>query len=93
MGNVIKETPSPVWANFQQRALDVVILEINVNTDLKIKLVSRTALRANATLPKFYLSQPGIFIICAKRHSPWLLKVNCPDQAQLELEPRECPFC
>ena len=39
-GNIIKETPLPVWANFQQRALDVAILEINVKTDLKIKLVS-----------------------------------------------------
>jgi plasmid replication initiation protein len=39
-GNVIKEAPLPVWANFQQRALDVAILEINTKTDLKIKLVS-----------------------------------------------------
>src|SRR3984893_9406813 len=37
-GNVIKEAPLPVWANFQQRALDVAILEINTKTDLKIKL-------------------------------------------------------
>jgi plasmid replication initiation protein len=39
-GNVIREAPLPVWANFQQRALDVAILEINTKTDLKIKLVS-----------------------------------------------------
>ena len=39
-GNVIKEAPLPVWANFQQRALDVAILEINTKTDLKIKLIS-----------------------------------------------------
>jgi hypothetical protein len=30
----------PVWANFQQRAVDVAILEINKKTDLKIKLGS-----------------------------------------------------
>src|ERR1700731_2264630 len=39
-GNVIKEAPLPVWANFQQRALDVAILEINTKTDMKIKLAS-----------------------------------------------------
>ena len=39
-GNVIKEAPLPVWANFQQRALDVAILEVNTKTDLKIKLSS-----------------------------------------------------
>ena len=39
-GNVIREAPLPVWANFQQRALDVAILEINAKTDLKIKLAS-----------------------------------------------------
>ena len=39
-GNVIKEAPLPVWANFQQRALDVAILEVNTKTDLKIKLAS-----------------------------------------------------
>ena len=38
--NVIKEAPLPVWANFQQRALDVAILEVNTKTDLKIKLAS-----------------------------------------------------
>jgi hypothetical protein len=30
----------PVWANFQQRALDVAILEINTKTDLKVKVAS-----------------------------------------------------
>ena len=39
-GNVIREAPLPVWANFQQRALDVAILEVNTKTDLKIKLAS-----------------------------------------------------
>jgi plasmid replication initiation protein len=39
-GNVIHEAPLPVWANFQQRALDVAILEINKKTDLRIKLSS-----------------------------------------------------
>jgi plasmid replication initiation protein len=39
-GNVIREAPLPIWANFQQRALDVAILEINTKTDLKIKLAS-----------------------------------------------------
>ena len=39
-GNVIKEAPMPVWANFQQRALVVAIAEINKKTDLKINLAS-----------------------------------------------------
>jgi plasmid replication initiation protein len=39
-GNVIKEAPLPVWANFQQRALDVAVKEINAKTDLKVKLAS-----------------------------------------------------
>ena len=39
-GNIIKEAPMPVWANFQQRALDVAIREVNTKTDLKIKLAS-----------------------------------------------------
>ena len=39
-GNVIKEAPLPVWANFRQRAFDVAIAEINKKTDLKIKLAS-----------------------------------------------------
>ncbi len=38
MGNVIEEARCLVWANFQRRALDVAILEINVKTDLKIML-------------------------------------------------------
>jgi hypothetical protein len=33
-GNVIREAPLPVWANFQQRALDVAIAEVNAKTDL-----------------------------------------------------------
>jgi plasmid replication initiation protein len=37
-GNVIKEAPLPVWANFRQRALDVAIAEINKKTDLNIKI-------------------------------------------------------
>ncbi len=37
-GNVIQEAPLPVWANFQQRALDVAIAQINKKTDLRIKL-------------------------------------------------------
>jgi plasmid replication initiation protein len=39
-GNVIQEAPLPVWANFQQRALDVAIAQVNAKTDLKIKLAS-----------------------------------------------------
>jgi plasmid replication initiation protein len=39
-GNVVREAPLPVWANFQQRALDVAILEINTKTDLRIRLSS-----------------------------------------------------
>jgi len=30
----------PIWANFQQRALDVAIAEVNAKTDLNIKLAS-----------------------------------------------------
>jgi plasmid replication initiation protein len=37
-GNVIKEAPLPIWANFQQRALGVALREVNAKTDLKIKL-------------------------------------------------------
>jgi plasmid replication initiation protein len=39
-GNVIKEAPLPVWANFRQRALDVAIAEINKKTDLKLEIES-----------------------------------------------------
>jgi hypothetical protein len=39
-GNVIQEAPLPVWANLQQRALDVAITQINKKTDLRIKLAS-----------------------------------------------------
>jgi hypothetical protein len=46
-GNVVREAPLPVWANFQQRALDVAILEINTKTDLKIKLAFDRTLKAS----------------------------------------------
>jgi hypothetical protein len=39
-GKVIQEAPLPIWANFQQRALDVAIAQINAKTDLKIKVAS-----------------------------------------------------
>jgi plasmid replication initiation protein len=39
-GNVIQEAPLPVWANLQQRAIDVAIAEINNETDLKIAIDS-----------------------------------------------------
>src|ERR1700730_13831363 len=39
-GNVIQESPLPIWANFRQRALDVAIAEIDKKTDLRIKLAS-----------------------------------------------------
>ena len=39
-GNIIKEAPLPVWANFRQRALDVAIAEINKKTDLNIEIES-----------------------------------------------------
>jgi plasmid replication initiation protein len=39
-GNIIKEAPLPIWANFQQRALGVAIRQVNAKTDLKIKLAS-----------------------------------------------------
>jgi hypothetical protein len=34
-GNIIQKAPLPVWPNFQQRALDVAILEIASTTFLK----------------------------------------------------------
>jgi hypothetical protein len=37
-GNIIKEAPLPVWANFQQRGLGVALAEVNSKTDLKIKV-------------------------------------------------------
>ena len=37
-GNVIREAPLPVWANFCQRALDTAIAEINKKTDLRVQL-------------------------------------------------------
>jgi len=39
-GNIIREAPLAVWANFRQRALDVAIAEINAKTDLNIALKS-----------------------------------------------------
>jgi plasmid replication initiation protein len=33
-GNIIKEAPLPIWANFQQRALDVAVKEVKAKTDL-----------------------------------------------------------
>ena len=39
-GNIIREAPLAVWANFRQRALDVAIAEINAKTDLNIALES-----------------------------------------------------
>ena len=39
-GNIIREAPLVVWANFRQRALDVAITEINAKTDLNIALRS-----------------------------------------------------
>jgi plasmid replication initiation protein len=39
-GNVIREAPLPLWANFQQRALNVAIAQVNATTDLRIKLAS-----------------------------------------------------
>jgi plasmid replication initiation protein len=38
--NAIQEPPTPISANFRQKALDVAIAEINKKTDLKIKLAS-----------------------------------------------------
>jgi plasmid replication initiation protein len=39
-GNIIQEAPLPVWANLQQRAIDVAMTEINKKTDLKISVES-----------------------------------------------------
>jgi hypothetical protein len=39
-GNVIQEAPLPIWANLQQRAIDVAIAEINKKTDLSISVES-----------------------------------------------------
>lgn len=39
-GNVIQEAPLPVWANLQQRALNVAIAEINKKTDLNVSVES-----------------------------------------------------
>ena len=49
-GNIIREAPLPVWANFRQRALDVAIREINQKTDLHVEIESLEKLgnRVNA---------------------------------------------
>jgi plasmid replication initiation protein len=39
-GNVIRESPLSLWANFRQRALDVAITEINRTSDLRIEIES-----------------------------------------------------
>jgi plasmid replication initiation protein len=39
-GNLIREAPLSLWANFRQRALDLAIGEINKKTDLNIELES-----------------------------------------------------
>jgi plasmid replication initiation protein len=39
-GNIIREAPLAVWANFRQRALSTAIREINAKTDLHIQLKS-----------------------------------------------------
>jgi plasmid replication initiation protein len=39
-GNLIREAPLSLWANFRQRALDLAIREINKKTDLNIELES-----------------------------------------------------
>ena len=39
-GNIIREAPLAVWANFRQRALNTAIREINAKTDLHIQLKS-----------------------------------------------------
>jgi len=39
-GKAIQEAPLPIWANFQQRALDTALREVNAKTDLKIKVAS-----------------------------------------------------
>ncbi len=49
-GNVIREAPLPLWANFRQRALDTAIAEINKKTDLHVEIESMEILgkRVNA---------------------------------------------
>ena len=39
-GNVIREAPLQIWANFRARALEVAVTEINKKTDLKISIES-----------------------------------------------------
>ncbi len=49
-GNIIREAPLPIWANFRQRALDTAIAEINKKTDLhvEIKTLEKLSTRVNA---------------------------------------------
>jgi plasmid replication initiation protein len=49
-GNIIREAPLSVWANFRQRALDTAIAEINKKTDLHLEIESLEKLgnRVNA---------------------------------------------
>ena len=58
-GNVIKEAPLPVWANFQQLALGVAMLEVNAKTDLKIKLVSIEPLKHESLEEKMLARRGG----------------------------------
>ena len=57
-GNVIREAPLPVWANFQQRAIDVAILEINTKTDLKIKLAATERSKHRRVVALKFRSKP-----------------------------------
>jgi hypothetical protein len=60
-GNVIKEAPLPIWANFQQRALGVAIREVNAKTDLKIKLASIDRLKKRRVVAlNFTIKTQGI---------------------------------
>jgi plasmid replication initiation protein len=49
-GNVIREAPLAIGANFRQRALDTAIAEINKKTDLHVEIESLEKLgtRVNA---------------------------------------------
>lgn len=49
-GNIIRESPLPVWGNFRQRALDTAIAEINKKADLHVEIESleKVGTRVNA---------------------------------------------
>ena len=51
-GNMIREAPLPVWANFRQRALDKAIAEIK-KTDLRIELEGVERLSHRVHILKF----------------------------------------